>query len=229
MAVVADVPPGMRSRRLFSEQNLLLLLSFLIAVTSWYYVVTTQNPRFPRTTFKVVAVIPDITGEPAYGYSVLGVRVTPPTVTITGLPEQLVEIETVRTEPVMITGATQDVVRDVGLVVPPELARSTRVRVAVQIAPAIAATTVRGVRVQVQNAPAGLVTRVEPATVDVQVQGPVSIINKIRPDDLLARVDGTTFSTGRRRVTLTVQTPPEVTVLAIKPAAVLIVVIRKGS
>jgi len=35
--------------------------------------------------------------------------------------------------------------------------------------------------------------------------------------------------TGRRRVTLTVQTPPEVTVLAIKPAAVLIVVIRKGS
>jgi len=55
MAVVADVPPGMRSRRLFSEQNLLLLLSFLIAVTSWYYVVTTQNPRFPRTTFKVVA------------------------------------------------------------------------------------------------------------------------------------------------------------------------------
>jgi len=95
--------------------------------------------------------------------------------------------------------------------------------------PAIAATTVRGVRVQVQNAPAGLVTRVEPATVDVQVQGPVSIINKIRPDDLLARVDGTTFSTGRRRVTLTVQTPPEVTVLAIKPAAVLIVVIRKGS
>src|SRR2546428_9680480 len=82
MAVVADVPPGMRSRRLFSEQNLLLLLSFLIAVTSWYYVVTTQNPRFPRTTFKVVAVIPDITGDPPYSYSVLGARAMPPTVTV---------------------------------------------------------------------------------------------------------------------------------------------------
>ena len=101
--VVADVPPGMRPRRLFNEQNLLLLLSFFIAVTSWYYVVTTQNPRFPRTTFKAVAVIPDLSGEPAYGYSVLGVRVTPPTIAITGLPEQLIEIETVRTQPVMIT------------------------------------------------------------------------------------------------------------------------------
>src|SRR5256712_1430007 len=143
MAVVADVPPGMRSRRLFSEQNLLLLLSFLIAVTSWYYVVTTQNPRFPRTTFKVVAVIPDITGEPAYGYSVLGGRATPPTVTITGLPEQLAEIETLRTEPVMITGGCQHVERDVGLVGPPERCRTTRMRGVAQIAPAMAATTGR--------------------------------------------------------------------------------------
>lgn len=219
----------MRPRRLFSERSLLLLLSFVISVTSWYYVVTTQNPRFPRATFKMVAVIPDLSGEPAYGYSVLGVRVTPPTITLTGLPEQLFEIDMVRTEPVMITGATQDVVRDVGVVLPPEFTRASRVRVAVQIAPAIAATTVRGVKVQVQNAPAGLVARVEPATIDVQVQGPVAIINKLRPEDLQARIDGTAFSAGRRSVTPEVQGPPEITVLTIKPTAVVIVVTRKGS
>lgn len=219
----------MSPRRLFSEQSLLLLLSFLISVTSWYYVVTTQNPRFPHTTFKAVAVIPDLSGEPAYGYSVLGVRVTPPTITITGLPEQLFEIDMVRTEPVKIAGETQDVVRDVGLVLPPEFTRAARVRVAVQIAPAIAAKTVPGVKVTVQNAPAGLVTRVEPGTIDVQVQGPVAIINKLRPEDLQARVDGAAFSAGRRRVTPEVHAPPEVTVLTIKPTAVLIVVTRKGS
>src|SRR5207245_9862139 len=109
----------MRPRRLFNEHSLLLLLSFFIAVTSWYYVVTTQNPRFPRTTFKAVAVIPDLSGEPDYGYSVLGVRVTPPTIALTGLPEQLSAIEPVRTQPVMITGSTQDVVGDVGVVLPP--------------------------------------------------------------------------------------------------------------
>lgn len=139
----------MRARRLLSEQNLLLLLSVMIAVTSWYYVVTTQNPRIPRTTSKTVAVIPVLVGEPAYGYSLLGVRVTPPTVNLSGTPERLAQIETVRTEPVVITGATRDVVRDVGLVGPIEIARSVRVNVAVQVVPAIAATVVRGVRVRV--------------------------------------------------------------------------------
>src|SRR5438445_10658152 len=87
----------------------------------------------------------------------------------------------------------------------------------------------RGVKVQIQNAPAGLVARVEPATVDVQVQGPVSIINKLRPEDLEVRVDGAALSLGRRSVTPEVHGPPEVTVLTIKPTAVLVVVTRKGS
>src|SRR5207249_10500741 len=73
------------------------------------------------------------------------------------------------------------------------------------------------------------VARVEPATVDVQVQGPVSIINKLRPEDLEVRVDGAALSMGRRSVTPEVHGPPEVTVLTIKPTAVLVVVTRKGS
>lgn len=212
---------------MFSERNLLLLLSIIIAVTSWYYVITAQNPRIPRMTSKTVAVIPVLLGEPAYGYSLLGVRVIPPTVILSGTPERLAQIETVRTEPVVITGATRDVVRDVGLVGPAEIARSTRVSVAVQVVPAIAATVVRGVRVRVENVPRGLGVQVDPATVDVQVQGPVAIISKLRPEDLLARIDGTDFSEGRRRVPPEVQTPAQVSVLSVRPALVVIV-IRKG-
>jgi len=69
----------MRFRPLQSEQNLLLLLSFLIALTSWYYVKTTQYPRIPLTTDKVVAVIPEISGEPAYVTVCWEFRVAPPT------------------------------------------------------------------------------------------------------------------------------------------------------
>ncbi len=217
----------MRARRLFSEQNLLLVLSILIAVTSWYYVVTTQNPRVPRMTSKTVAVIPELVGEPAYGYSLLGVRVTPPTVILSGTPERLAQIETVRTEPVFITGATRDVLRDVGLVGPVEIGRSTRVNVAVQVVPAIAVTVVPRVRVRVENIPRGLSVRVEPASVDVQVQGPVALISKLRPEDLQARIDGTDFSEGRRRVSPDVRTPAQVSVLSVNPALVVIV-IRKG-
>src|SRR3989442_13624251 len=100
----------MRMRPLRSEQNLLLLLSFLIAGTSWYYVKNTQYPRIPLTTDKVVAVIPEISGEPAYGYSLLGVRGAPPTGIINGTPHSLAQIETIRTAPRDVTRASKKLV-----------------------------------------------------------------------------------------------------------------------
>ncbi len=219
----------MRIRRpLLSEQQLLLVLSFLIAVTSWYYVVSTRTPRGPRVTSKVVAVIPRVDGEPAYGYSMLGVRVTPPTVVLSGAPEQLAAVDAVRTEPVDVTGATRDVVREVAVDAPAGLPRPSRVRVAVQVVPAIAARVVPGVRVRVQNAPAGMVARVEPATVEVQVQGPVAVVSRLRADDLLAVVDGAELVEGRRRVRPQVVAPPQVTVIGLRPDVVVVVVRRGG-
>jgi YbbR domain-containing protein len=217
----------MRMRLLHAERPLLLLLSFLIAATTWFYVKTTQYPRIPLTTDKVVAVIPDINGEPAYGYSLLGVRVAPPTVVISGRPEDLALIENLRTEPVVVTGATRDVVKDVALVGPPEGTRAIRVRVAVQVVPAIVVRDVAGVRLRVQKLPRGLTAHVEPATVNVQVQGPVVILNKLRPDDLVARIDATDFAEGRRRVSPDVQAPSQVLVISASPP-VVVIVIRKG-
>jgi YbbR domain-containing protein len=218
----------MRARRLFTERYLLLVLAFLIAVTSWYYVVSSENPRVPRTTSKLVAVIPAIAGEPAYGYGLLGVRVAPPTIIIAGAPEVLAQIDSVRTDPVDVTGATKDVVREVGLVELPEVVHPSRVRVVVQVAPAITVTVVRGVKVRVEHTPAGLAARVEPGTVEVQVEGPLAILSKLRPEELVARVEGTELSEGRRHVAPTVQTPPNVKVLSIRPVVVQVVVIRKG-
>jgi YbbR domain-containing protein len=218
----------MRVRRpLVSEQQLLLVLSFLIAVTSWYYVVSTRTPRGPRITSKVVAVVPRIEGEPAYGYGMLGVRVTPPTVVLSGTPEQLGAVDAVRTETVDVTGATRDVVREVA-VDAPATARPTRVRVAVQVAPAIAARVLPGVRVRVQNAPAGVVAQVEPATIEVQVQGPVAVVSRLRADDLVAVVDGTDLAEGRRRVRPQVVAPAQVTVIGLRPEVVVVVVRRGG-
>lgn len=232
MAVVAGHARGVRMRRLLSEQNLLLLLSFMIAVTSWYYVTTSRSPRAGRTTTKTVAVVPTIVGEPAYGYSLIGIRVYPLTVDISGDPVQLAQVDRVVTDHVVISGATRDVTRDVAVVGPPELVKSVRVRVRVdvQIAPAIAVTVVRGVRVHVQNAPRGLLAQVEPDRVEVQVQGPVTVVSRLRAADISARVDGATFAEGRVRVLIKrsdVQAPPQVEVLEIRPSAVTVVV-RRG-
>lgn len=215
-------------RRLLNERNLLLGLSLLIATTLWYYVGASRNPPLARTTSKSVAVVPMIVGEPAYGYSLLGIRVTPQAITVSGDPVQLQSVHTVTTEAVNITGAIRDVFQEVGVVGPPDLSVSGRVRVAVQVAPAIGVTVVRGIRVQVRNAPPGVVAQIEPQTVQVQVQGPITVVSRLRADDFRARVDGDDFGEGRRRVRIVIEAPPQVEVLAITPPAVTLTVRRGG-
>lgn len=212
-------------RRVLSEQNLMLVLSLVIATSLWFYVASLRNPAEFATT-KPVAVLPTIVGEPAHGYSVLGVRVTPPTVSVSGDPARLATVQTVVTEPVNITGAIRDVIQEVSVVSPRGLTVSSRVRVAVQVAPALAVTLVRGVRVELRNAPPGAVAEARPSTIQVQVQGPVSIVSRLRPEDFLARVDGE-FKEGRRRMKIVIEAPAQVEVLSVMPAEVMVTV-RKG-
>jgi YbbR domain-containing protein len=218
----------MRRFRFLNEQTALFLLSLLISFTLWSYVTVERRPRVEQSTSKEAAVLPVIAGEPAYGYSVLGIRVTPQTVTISGDPKTLGEIQSVWTETVNISGATRDFVQEVPVVAPSGARVRRRVRVAVQIAPAIAVTTVRGIRVRPPEVGPGLVVDIEPALVQVQVQGPVTLVNRLRAADFSARLDGTSLEEGRRRAQVRVQAPAQVEVLSIVPSAVIITVRRGG-
>lgn len=218
----------MRLRRMLNEQAMLLLLSFVVGVALWAYVTSARTVPVAQTPTKTVAVVPAIRGEPAYGYSLLGIRITPQTVVVAGDPKLLAQVETVSTEPVNIGGATRDFVQEVGVVAPSQVQVSARVRVAVQVAPAVAVTTVRGIRVETPRAPEGFVVEVQPDLVTVQVQGPVTLVTRLRAADFSARVDGLDFSEGRQRVQVTVQAPPQVEVLSIAPPGVTVTV-RKQS
>jgi len=213
--------------RPINEQTMLLVLSFAISVTLWAYVSSGRTAPVPQATTKIVAVIPSITGEPAYGYSLLGIRVTPLAVTLTGPPASLVQVQTVATEPVNIGGQTRDFVEEVAVLPPPGIQVSGRVRVAVQIVPAVAVTTVRGIHIQMPRLPAGYVAEVQPDRVAVEVQGPVTLVNRLRAADFTARVDGLDVAEGRQRAQVRVQAPPQVEVLSITPAGVTVTV-RKG-
>jgi len=211
-----------------NEQTALFLLSLFIGFTLWSYVTAARNPRVEQSTSKLAAVLPAIAGEPAYGYTLLGIRVTPQTVAVSGDPKTLAQIQSVATETVNISGATRDFVQEVAVVAPGGVRTGGRVRVAVQITPAIAVTTVRGIRVQPPEVGAGLIIDIEPALIQVQVQGPVTLVNRLRASDFSARLDGATVEEGRRRAQVRVQAPPQVEVLSIVPAAVVIIVRRGG-
>lgn len=218
----------MRRIRLLNEQTALLLLSFVVSLSLWMYVTTLRTAESPQATTKVVAVVPAIVGEPAYGYTLLGIRITPQTVTLSGSPRALAPVQNVTTEPVNIAGVTRDFVQEVAVVAPPEVEVSGRVRVAVQVAAAVAVTTVRGIKVQPPRAPAGMSVSLQPSTVMIQIQGPVNMVNRLRAADFTARVDMVDFEQERQRAQVRVQAPPQIEVLSITPAGVTVTV-KKGS
>jgi YbbR domain-containing protein len=78
-------------------------------------------------------------GDPAAGYEVSAVRVTPDILTAEGDPPLVANLTTIETEPVNVSGATTDVVRTVGLRPPPGVtvaASTVTVRISiVQTAP----------------------------------------------------------------------------------------------
>lgn len=217
----------MRRVRFLNEQTGLFLLSLFIGFTLWSYITAGRTPAVEQSATRLAAVIPALAGEPAYGYTLLGIRVTPQTVTMVGDPKTVAQVGSVSTETVNISGATRDFVQEVAVVSPAGVRVAGRVRVAVQIVPAIAVTTVRGIRVQPPEVGNGLVVHIEPALVQIQIQGPVTLVNRLRAADFSARLDGQTAEEGQRRAQVRIQAPPQVEVLSIVPPSVTITV-RKG-
>lgn len=228
MALVAACAQDMRFRRILNEQTLLAILSVIISVSLWGYVTSSRMVRAPQATTKVVPVIPAIVGEPAYGYSLLGIRLTPLAVVISGPPSLIAQVETVSTEPVNIQGQTRDFVEEVSVIAPMQIRATERIRVAVQIVPAVAVNTVSGIRIQRPRPPRGFVVELRPGTVVVHVQGPVTLVNRLRSTDFSAQLEGLDFSEGRQRAQVRVQAPPQVEILSITPAVVMVTV-KKGS
>lgn len=62
---------------------------------------------------KTVRVRPDITGEPAPGFKLGEVELDPPRVRVTGAQSEVVRLSEVLTETIDITGAKEDIVREV--------------------------------------------------------------------------------------------------------------------
>jgi YbbR domain-containing protein len=70
-----------------------------------------------RRGSKAVRVRPDLSGDPAPGLRVGEVQVDPPRVRITGAQPEVLRLNEVLTETIDVTGATEDVVKDVAIAV----------------------------------------------------------------------------------------------------------------
>jgi YbbR domain-containing protein len=168
----------------------------------------------------------ELTGQPAPGYRVTGVRVTPNSVRVEGPIDVLQGIDTLRLPRVDVSGQQADMRATVRLT-PPEgmVTAVTSAQVDVTIAP-IAGSISLTVAPEVTNVRSGFVARVTPGSVAVVLEGPLPRLNALPAGAVRATVDGAALNVGSTDARLLVTVPEGVTMREVQPAIVSVNVSR---
>jgi YbbR domain-containing protein len=186
--------------------------------------VNVQLPVEQQVSYKQVGIRPTITGMVAQGYWIESVGTVPSSVTVVGDPKTLAAINYLETAPVNVDGASNSVVQNVALTVPQgvSLVQQQSIRMQVTISPLQTSQVVR-VAPNIVNIPPGLQVVSAPAYIEVQLQGPAPIMQKLSVDDLRVTVDVSGLGEGPQSVKPSVSTPPSVSVVSVKPESVSLV------
>jgi YbbR domain-containing protein len=170
-------------------------------------------------------VTPFVTGTPATGYEVASVTVSPLLVTVEGNADQLVGLASADTEPISISGATQDVTKDAALALPQgvlPVGRST-VQVTITLRPQ-AGTRTYDAAIVLAGGQAGLDYRVSTTHALATVGGPIADLERLdgATFTLLAPVGG--LGPGTHEVTLAANLSIGLTLVAVNPRTVTVMV-----
>src|SRR5690606_16256824 len=142
-----------------------------------------------RTRRKIVEVKPEIIGEPAPGFVLREVRLSPAEVLISGPESRVASVTTAQTEPINITGRRQSFVQDAYLdLEDPRLRIETAASVEAHVVIEEERREVPLGRLPVVQVPPNPPVRIEPAQVEVFVSVPVSYQGEISPEDFRAVV-----------------------------------------
>lgn len=160
-------------------------------------------------------------GEPAPGYRVISVTVSPPTLSVRGDIGTLQQFDAIVLPGIDITGARENVLRDVTPALP---AGTTTVgvrlvRVIVSIA-AVDGSARISVAPQALGLPDGWTARFNVVAVEVSLQGPQPLLNALLADDVRVTIDVSGLSIGTHEVELSVELPDGLTATSVQPTPV---------
>lgn len=164
-----------------------------------------------------LAVVADVTGDPAAGHAVSGIAIDPRFVTVSGPLDVLQTVTSLSTAEISIADARDDVIRTVALVVPEgvEVEGSPTARVTVDIAPVQGEYAYRVVPVVVNAPPGATVTPAE--EVVVTLAGDVPTLNGVDAGDIAVEIDVGGLGGGLFLVPVEVTAPPGTRVSRVDP------------
>lgn len=192
-------------------------------------------PIEQRFGYKDVSVSAVIKGQPAAGYWVSNISITPPRLTIVGNPQVLASIPGfIETIPIEVTQTTENIERNIPLnlpngvtVVPPEGEPDGTggVQVRVEVAAIKSGQTVQRPITQ-QGIDPDYIWSASPERADVIVSGPIPRLRSLKPDSVQVLVDLFGLEPGVHKVRPAVFIPDDLHVEAILPDTVEITISR---
>jgi len=169
-----------------------------------------------------VEVVPELQVSLAEGYRLGSVSVAPALVTLKGPPSVLKQMPGfVRTFPISVTGATQDLVQQTPLTVPASIVvvGVNYVTVTVEVLPIQSTRAMTGV-VEVQGVPPEWTVVASPSDVDVILEGPDVVMSELQPEDIRILLNLAGYGLGVHRVEPVVLAPDGVVVVNIIPETI---------
>lgn len=181
-------------------------------------------PVYTNKETRTVPVNPIITGTPGAGFRVAAVDVQPLVVQVAGDGQQLADLKTADTSPVAISGATRDVTSEVALALPAGVTSSTpTVRVLVTIEPVTETRSyVAGLRLFGQKP--GYTYSASPLTVVLTLFGSTADLDTLGSAPIVVGINVADLAPGAHQVRVVPSLPSGVTVAALSPEAVTVVV-----
>ena len=192
---------------------------FLVEGVSLEPSVMNVSVQIEQTQFSRALVIsPTVVGTPAAGYDIVSLFADPAVITVFGPQSFVGETATIRTQPIDITGATEDVILTVSLDLPRDVSVSggTSVTVTVQIEPAQGRQTL-GVTAVIVGLDPDLSVSGPLPLVEVVLLGELPDLREIRPNDIAATINLTGLKEGTHTVNVSISVPPEASVASVSP------------
>jgi YbbR domain-containing protein len=159
-------------------------------------------PVTQQAGFRDVAVKAVITGQVASGYQVTSISVVPQVITLSSAdPDRVDQVPGfVETRPLDISGASDDVVQRVALVLPEGVEGADSVLVEVNVAAIEFSLTIQR-ELEVRGLAPGLAAEPSPASVDVLLLGPLPLLDNLTLADVRVILDLQGLGPGTYQVT----------------------------
>jgi YbbR domain-containing protein len=151
--------------------------------------------------FRNVVVKLSTTGQPAVGYRLTSITVSPPTVTVYSSDPKLVENLPgyVNTDSVNLAGLKDDLNQQIGLILPQNITvvGDPSVNVQVSISAVENSLSLANIPVKPNGLAENLTAEISPANADIIIAGPLVTLNSVSITDLEVMIDLTGMQPGR--------------------------------